>query len=143
MNNEIIEHPSWWKRNWKWAVPAGGCLSIIIVVVALIVGGVYTLAQGVKENSGHDAALLRAQENSLVIDAIGTPIESDGFGNYTISIKNGVRTANATIPIEGPEGEAVIEVSTRGKGDNLVYEVLEVIITETGETIDLREPIKD
>lgn len=143
MNNELIEHPSWWKRNWKWAVPVGGCLTIIIVFIVVAVGGIYTLAQGVKEGSGHDAALKRAQENTQVIEALGTPIESDGFGSYNISFDNSIRTAHATIPIQGPEGEATIHVTTRGKGDDLIYEVLEVTITESGEIIDLQERIKD
>ena len=34
MEEEIKQ--SWWKRNWKWALPSGGCLTFLIVIVIFI-----------------------------------------------------------------------------------------------------------
>ncbi len=31
---ENIRKESWFKRNWKWVVPTGGCLLVIIFIIA-------------------------------------------------------------------------------------------------------------
>jgi len=32
MNNELLPEQGWWKRNWSWAVPVGGCLTVLIII---------------------------------------------------------------------------------------------------------------
>ncbi|WP_405251317.1 cytochrome c oxidase assembly factor Coa1 family protein [Dokdonia sp. Asnod3-C12] len=135
--NELIERPSWWKRNWKWAVPAGGCLTIIIIAVVLIVGGAFAFANKIKTASGSDEALIQVQSNQEVIAVLGTPIESDGFGSFNISINNGVKRSNATTPIKGPNGTGVIHIITSGEDDEKVYEVYNVTIDGSDQVIEL------
>lgn len=135
--NELIEHPSWWKRNWKWAVPAGGCLTIIIIAVVLIVGGAFAFANKIKTASGSDEALIQVQSNQEVIAVLGEPIESDGFGSFNISINNGEKRSNATTPIKGPNGTGVIHIITSGEDDEKVYEVYNVTIDGSDQVIEL------
>jgi hypothetical protein len=135
--NELIERPSWWKRNWKWAVPAGGCLTIIIIAVVLIVGGAFAFANKIKTASGSDEALIQVQSNQEVIAVLGTPIESDGFGSFNISINNGEKRSNATTPIKGPNGTGVIHIITSGEDDEKVYEVYNVTIDGSDQVIEL------
>ncbi|WP_405221154.1 cytochrome c oxidase assembly factor Coa1 family protein [Dokdonia sp. Asnod1-B02] len=135
--NELIERPSWWKRNWKWAVPAGGCLTIIIIAVILIVGGAFAFANKIKTASGSDEALIQVQSNQEVIAVLGTPIESDGFGSFNISINNGEKRSNATTPIKGPNGTGVIHIITSGEDDEKVYEVYNVTIDGSDQVIEL------
>ena len=135
--NELIERPSWWKRNWKWAVPAGGCLTIIIIAVVLIVGGAFAFANKIKTASGSDEALIQVQSNQEVIAVLGTPIESDGFGSFNISINNGVKRSNATTPIKGPNGTGVIHIITSGEDDEKVYEVYNVTVDGSDQVIEL------
>ena len=108
MNNELIEQPSWWKRNWKWALPTGGCLGIVIIFIAVIFFGVSKVVSSVKEQTNYDDVLAQVQQNQQVISVLGEPIEQNGIGSYNISITNGDRSANAVIPIKGPNGEAEI-----------------------------------
>jgi len=140
MSNEIIEQPSWWKRNWKWALPVGGCLTVIILGIVLVVGGAFAFMSKVKTASGSDAALLAAQKNQEVIAILGEPIESNGFGSFNISYKNSTKTADASTPIKGPNGTATIYISTTGDDDDLVYEIYNVTIDDTGEIIELDRP---
>jgi hypothetical protein len=135
--NELIERPSWWKRNWKWAVPAGGCLTIIIIAVVLIVGGAFAFANKIKTASGSDEALIQVQSNQEVIAVLGEPIESDGFGSFNISINNGEKRSNATTPIKGPNGTGVIHIITSGEDDEKVYEVYNVTIDGSDQVIEL------
>lgn len=136
--NELIERPSWWKRNWKWAVPVGGCVTVIIIGIVIIAAGAYTFATKMKTASGSDAALIAAQSNQELIAILGEPIESDGFGNINISIKNSVKTSNVTVPIKGPNGEATIHIISQGEGDDRVYEVYNVTIDGSNQVIDLQ-----
>lgn len=135
--NELIDQPSWWKRNWKWAVPVGGCMTIIIVGIIFIAVGAYTFASKIKDASGSDAALIEAQSNQELIAILGEPIESNGFGSFNVSIKDGTKTANSTTPIKGPNGEATINIVTRGEGDDKVYEVYNVTINGSDQVIEL------
>ncbi len=135
--NELIERPSWWKRNWKWAVPVGGCLSVIIIAVVLIVGGAFAFANKIKTASGSDEALIQVQSNQEVIAVLGEPIESDGFGSFNISINNGEKRSNATTPIKGPNGTGVIHLITSGEDDKKVYEVYNVTIDGSDQVIEL------
>ena len=135
--NELIEKPSWWKRNWKWAVPVGGCLSIVVIGVILIVGGVFAFANKIKTASGSDEALAQVQSNQEVIAVLGEPIESDGFGSFNISFNNGEKRTNATTPIKGPNGTGVIHIITIGEDDKKVYEVYNVTIDGSDQVIEL------
>ncbi|AEE18901.1 cytochrome oxidase complex assembly protein 1 [Dokdonia sp. Hel_I_63] len=135
--NELIERPSWWKRNWKWAVPVGGCLTVIIIAVVLIVGGAFAFANKIKTASGSEEALIQVQSNQEVIAVLGEPIESDGFGSFNISFNNGEKRTNATTPIKGPNGTGVIHLITSGEDDKKVYEVYNVTIDGSDQVIEL------
>lgn len=138
--NELIEHPSWWKRNWKWAVPVGGCLTTVIVGIVLIVGGAFAFANKIQTASGSDQALIQAQSNQELITILGEPIESDGFGSFNVSIDNGVKTSNATKPIKGPNGKATINLSTHEEDDQIIYDVYNVTINGSDQVIELSPP---
>tara|TARA_R110002020_G_scaffold303939_2_gene519556 strand:- start:207723 stop:208178 length:456 start_codon:yes stop_codon:yes gene_type:complete len=139
-NNELIEKErSWWSRNWKWVVPTGGCLTIILLAIILLGTAVFGFVSEVKKGTGADDAFEIARVNKRVQTELGEPIEKDGFGSYNVSINNGHKTAEAKIPIRGPKGEATLYVKTSGSDDDKTYEILEVQVEDTGERIDIRE----
>ncbi|RMB56417.1 hypothetical protein EAX61_14360 [Dokdonia sinensis] len=142
-DNELVEQPSWWKRNWKWAVPVGGCLTIIILFITVIGIGAAGIISSVKENTNHDEVLAKVQTEQEVIDALGEPIETNGIGSYNINISNGNRSAKAVVPIKGPKGNGEIYVTTTGPKENLVYEQLEVYIFDEDRIIPLLEVTDD
>lgn len=135
--NDLVEQPSWWKRNWKWALPAGGCLTIIVLGIVLVVGGAFAFASKIKTATGTDQALIIAQENPTLIEILGEPIESDGFGNLNIAIKNGEKTTNVTVPIKGPKGIGTIHMSSTGGDNNRTYEIFNVTIDGSDEVVEL------
>jgi len=141
-NNQLIERPSWWKRNWKWAMPVGGCLTVIIITIVLFVGGIFALADQIKTSTGSDQALLDAQQNPEIIAILGEPIESNGFGQFNVSINNGVKTSNSSTPIKGPKGEGVIQISSREENGETVYDLYIFTAEGSDDVIDLT-PRKD
>lgn len=142
-DNELAEQPGWWKRNWKWAVPVGGCLTIIILFIAIIGFGAIGIINSVKENTNHDEVIARVQTEKEVTDILGEPIETNGIGSYNISISNGNRSAKAVVPIKGPNGKGEIYVTTTGPKENPVYEQLEVYIFDEDRIIQLLDKAPD
>ncbi|MAW95775.1 MULTISPECIES: cytochrome c oxidase assembly factor Coa1 family protein [unclassified Leeuwenhoekiella] len=139
MNELETEPRSWWSRNWKWVVPLGGCFTIIIGGILLLGTAIFGFFSSVKSSTGADEILLMAQTNPQVIEALGEPIEEDGIGSYSVKINNGHKTSEVTLPISGPKSSATLNVKSSGEDDNRVYEVFEIYVDETGETIDLRD----
>src|SRR5437773_12511954 len=73
-----MPQPNWFGRNWKWVVPVGCLLPV------LLVGGcglmVFFFATGImKQSDAYKIALARAQTNPAVIEAIGSPISQTGI----------------------------------------------------------------
>ncbi len=142
-NNELIERPSWWKGNWKWVVPAGGCLTLLIIGIVVIVGGVFALTNKIKSETGSDAALLAAQQNSELIRILGEPIEKNGFGGFNISIDGDTQTSNSIIPIKGPNGTASITISTHQENNKTMYDVYLITIDDSDQEIDLKPLLEE
>ncbi|PKA82716.1 cytochrome oxidase complex assembly protein 1 [Ulvibacter sp. MAR_2010_11] len=140
---ENIPHKNWFGRNWKWVVPTGGCLVAIILFVVFagtLVMGVTSL---LTDSDPYKEAMSKAQENELVVAAIGEPIEQDGMTMGSLNYNNGEGQANLSIPIKGPKGEAVLSVFANKPGDEWIYHLLEVQIKNSGETISLLAPETD
>lgn len=130
---------SWFNRNWKWAVPTGGCLLIVILIV--VFAG--TLFVGVsslfKESVPYQEALNRAKANELVIDAMGEPIETTGMISGNVHYEGNEGQAQLSIPIKGPDGSGTIKVDADKSGNTWTYHVLEVVVDGEQEHIPLLE----
>lgn len=138
MNNELVPQPSWWKRNWKWALPVGGCLTLIIVAVVLIVSLFYGITSAIEESQPHTYALELVNKDEEAIELLGSPIEKDGLGQSNFNWNNGNKTSNLVIPIMGPKGKGTLYVDARGVDDNWTYDKIELIISDN-EPMDLLE----
>jgi hypothetical protein len=135
MNNELIEEPSWWKRNWKWVIPVGGCFTIIILFMALIGAGIFGVSKMFTGSEPYTYALEQVQSNEQVIELLGEPIETNGIMQGSINFSNNEGNANISIPIKGPNGEGKIYVVGEKRNDTWTYSELEVRINN--EVINL------
>lgn len=142
MNELEPEKRSWLSKNWKWALPLGGCLTIIIGGIIVLGTAIFGFFSSVKSSSGSEKALQLAQQNPQVIEILGEPIEEDGIGNFSVHINNGLKTSEITLPIKGPKGEASLHVKSRGSDDHTVYEIFELQVYETEELIDLKDSVE-
>lgn len=133
---EDVQQKSWFSRNWGWVL-GGGCLTLIIIVVAVIGGVIYKVADSIKESEPYTYAYEAAIENEKVIAYLGIPIETDGIGNTNYKYSNGNTTASLTIPISGPKGKGKIVVVGNKVDSEWQYEELYVLIKNTQTKINL------
>jgi len=133
-NNEPVKK-DWFTRNWKWFVPTG-CLSIIIITGAFISALFFGVNSLIKNSDAYATAIHIAQKNTLVIEKLGIPIESDGIASGSINTTSYKGNCNLEIPIKGPKGTAVLFVVGEKKV-KWKYSEMSVYINATDEEIDL------
>jgi len=136
---EIEERKGWFGRNWKWAVPTGGCLLIIILLVVFAGSLFFGITSMMSDSQAYQDSMEAAQKNEALIELIGEPIEPNGYNGGSLNYDNGIKSAELNIPIKGPNGEANIFVVGEGINDNWTYQTMEVHIEGTREIIDLLE----
>jgi hypothetical protein len=136
---EIEERKGWFGRNWKWAVPTGGCLLIIILIVVFFGSLIFGITSMMTDSQAYQDAMAAAQKNEALIELLGEPIEPNGVNGGSWNISNGIKSAELTIPIKGPNGEATIFVVGEGINDSWTYQTMEVHIEDSREIIDLLE----
>ncbi|MEM7084851.1 MAG: cytochrome c oxidase assembly factor Coa1 family protein [Bacteroidota bacterium] len=136
---EIEQRKGWFGRNWKWAVPTGGCLLIIILLVVFAGSLFFGITSMMTDSQAYQDSMEAAKNNDALIELLGEPIETNGVSGGSLNINNGIKSAELSIPIKGPEGEATIFVVGRGMNDNWSYETMEVHIEGSREIIDLLE----
>ena len=127
---------SWFSRNWGWLL-GGGCLSIIVVVVLVIVGAFYKISDSISGSEPYTYAFSQAIENEEVIGFLGEPIESDGMGSTSYRTTNGKSTVSLTIPIKGAIDEGEIIVEAEKINNEWAYNTLYVKIDGESELIYL------
>lgn len=138
MNNELVAYPSWWKRNWKWAVPLGGCVSLIVVFILFIGSIFYGVTTVLEESQPYEYALEKINQDEEITNTLGSPIEKDGMIQGSYNNNNGNKTADMKIPISGPKGSGTLFVEATGENGDWTYNVIRVEIKDN-EHIDLLE----
>jgi hypothetical protein len=119
----------------------GGCL-VLLVLAGLVGGGIALLVFGaIKDSDVYQTALKAAQDSPQVQAALGTPIEAGMMVGGSLATNNGDGTADLTFSISGPNGGGTVSAkASKPSGGAWEYSVLQVIVTSTGEVIDLRNP---
>ncbi|TSE10116.1 MULTISPECIES: cytochrome c oxidase assembly factor Coa1 family protein [Aquimarina] len=134
---DTIEHKSWFARNWGWAVPLGGCLTIIILFFVFLGSVIFGVSELITQSTPSQDAIAKVNEDDYVINILGEPIETNGIMNGSLSYENNVGSADISIPIKGPNGEAQLYVVGTKLNDQWTYKEMYVIIDATNEQIDL------
>ena len=131
-----VQQVSWWRRNWKWAVPVG-CLGLLVILAGAGVGIFWLVMSFIKSSDVYVEALGRAQNNPQVIQALGTPITGKFFCSGSINVSGASGNADLSIPIAGPKGEAtiyVVAIKSEGKWE---YQKMKVVVVNPAASIDL------
>lgn len=133
---------NWFQRNWKWAIPSFGCLTIIVVFVLLFSAMVSKVTDMFKDSVPYSVSMETLQKNELVIEKLGEPIEPNGMFQGNINYENDEGTADLKIPVKGPKGEASLLVIAEKKGEHWTYQTMNVSFKDSDETINLIEDLK-
>ena len=135
MNNELVPQPSWWKRNWKWVVPVGGCLTLIGVFIFLVGSVFFGVTKILTDSQPYEYAFELINQDEQIIELLGSPIEKDGMVKGNINWHNGNKSANMAIPVAGPKGEGTLYIKATGQDEEWNYEEIRVEIFD--ENINL------
>lgn len=131
--NEVRKN--WWDRNWKWFVPTG-CLGLL-VLFGLFIGGIFFgVTSMMKESDAYKGAMTEVQHNKLVIEKLGSSIESDGMTSGSINVSGNAGNCDLQIPIKGSKGTGTVFVVAEKRG-GWKYSEMAVYIDATKEEIDL------
>lgn len=132
---------SWWKRNWKWVVPTGGCLTIIIAI-SFISYGVYKATDFFSENSSLFAfvgVIQEVQQSEEVQTALGKPIRFDDLQDDTYDPTGDQNNLDLSFEIQGQDSDASVRVIADKTEDGWDYTTFTVTVKETGKIIDLKD----
>lgn len=132
---------SWWSRNWKWALPVGCLLPLLLcggglaVFFFVIYGAVST---SIKSSDAYETGMAQARANPDVRAALGEPIESGFWISGSISVNGPAGNVDVSIPVSGPRGSGTLYiVGTRNAG-RWQYSTMEVEIPNRAGRIDVR-----
>lgn len=134
-NELIVDKRNWWGRNWKWFVPTG-CLSLIVLFALFLVGIFFEVTSIIKDSDAYKESMALVQENKIVKEKLGSPIETDGMVSGSINAMNETRNCDVQIPIKGPKGKGTLFVVGEKRG-KWKYSEMSVYIKNTDEKIDL------
>ncbi len=128
--------PSWWQRNWKWAVPVivlstlGSCGAC----VALLVGGV---TGAIKSTDVYTDAVRLAQRDVRVMAALGEPIDTGFLPSGSVEVSGSSGSAEMAVALKGPRGEGTLYIKAEKSVGRWQYEILEVEVPGAPERIQL------
>src|ERR1700682_6229442 len=128
---------NWWSRNWKWVVPVG-CLVPIVLGSGLVLLVVSLVFGALKSSDAYTQALSKAKANDEVRALLGEPIQA-GFwvsGNFQVNGPSG--HADFSIPLSGPKGSATLYATAIKSAGRWEFTVLEVAPKGSDARIDLR-----
>ena len=113
------QEKSWFQKNWWWAVPGCGCLSILLLG-AITCGGLgFFGLQKLDEinNEVFGAAIEQAKSHPAVIEVTGEPIDVDFGGSFSIRMEGGKSVGERDARLSGPDGSGrlFIEMIKRGE----------------------------
>ena len=132
----------WFVRNWKWVVPTGGCLGIIIFII-VIAGAMFSSITSLFENSTpYQEAMITLKNNPEVIELLGEPIEIEGGIKGGINIQNDGGNATFEIPVKGPKEKALYSVVAQKVNGEWSYLVLNIFVEDSHQEIDLLKSTK-
>jgi len=129
---------NWFQRNWLWLIPSG-CLVLIIVFVLFIGGIVYGAFSMVKESVPYEEAIAKMNQNELVIEALGTPVETSTLFEGNFSFTNGKSNIDVIVPVSGTKSKGMLFIvgHKSDEDEDWDYKKLEVVLSAEKDTINL------
>ena len=97
---------------------------------------VFFFATGLmKQSDAYKIALARAQANSAVIEAIGSPISQTGIVSGNSNVNGPTGEANLSVPLSGPKGKATLYVEAKKSAALWMFQTMVVKIEQTASAL--------
>ena len=141
--DELIEHESWWKRNWKWFVPVFGILLLFVVAIGASPMGIRIsdIAKIYADPYLMDNALMKAHENKEVIGLLGTlePINGMDIMQGIVNYSNNDTTIEIYVQIKGSKGSGRMRVFADWNKNKWKYNNISIISKKLKDPIVVLE----
>lgn len=92
------------------AIIGCGCLTLILVAVAVIGLIVWGASKAMKSAEPYKASIEAVQNNAAANEALGSPIEPGFIPSGSFNYNNGEGSVDFSIPVSGPKGKGTIRV---------------------------------
>jgi hypothetical protein len=131
--------PSWFARNWKWAVLLG--VVVALLLLASFVGGIFLIVETAFQHSGcYTEALTRARSNPEVSEKIGEPLQAGWLAVGSVNQSGASGDADLSVPISGPKGKGTLYLVAKKSAGQWNFEKLQVAVAGETQRIDLLKP---
>ncbi|WP_299766910.1 cytochrome c oxidase assembly factor Coa1 family protein [uncultured Dokdonia sp.] len=137
MEEEIRQ--SWWKRNWKWALPSGGCLTILIII-AIIIGVTFNSLAKSTSIVAYINVVTELQGNTEVAQALGKPIEILEEGYDPEVSKDHL---DVQMQLDGQKADGTLIVKADKIDGKWVYSMCTITVEGTNQVIDIKDALND
>lgn len=137
MEEEIKQ--SWWKRNWKWALPSGGCLTILIII-AIIIGVTFNSLAKSTSIVAYINVVTELQANAEVAQALGKPIEILEEGYDPEVSKDHL---DVQMQLDGQKADGTLIVKADKIDGKWVYSMCIITVEGTNQVIDIKDALND
>lgn len=137
MEEEIRQ--SWWKRNWKWALPSGGCLTILIIIAVIVITSIRTISKS-SSIMAFINVVTELQSNAEVAEALGKPIE---IRDETYDPEASPDHLDLEMKLEGQKADGTLVVKADKIDGKWVYTVFTITIKGTDQALDLTKSLND
>lgn len=128
--------PGWFARNWKWLLPAG--ILLLLLLFATFVGGIlFIVESSFRHSDCYVQALARARADPRVVEKIGQPIEAGWTASGNINVSGASGDADISIPIRGPKGKGTLYLVAKKSAGQWEFQTLQVEVAGESERIDL------
>ena len=134
---EQVQQKGWFGRNWMWVVPVGGCLTIILLFIFGIGAAIFGVSEVMKGSAPYELAVGEAMHNEELIAILGEPIETNGIMQGNLNFKNGSGSADISIPLKGPNGEATVFIKGEKEDGQWTYDEFYILLESNNERINL------
>ena len=131
-----VQKRSWWHRNWKWVIPVGCLVPIIIcgggaaLFMSLILGTM-------KSSEAYGQSLAQVKADTAIQAALGTPVEAGFMVWGNVSLEGSSGHAELSYSVSGPDDSGQVFTIADKTGGGWQFTMLDVQIASTGDRIDL------
>ena len=141
--NELIEHKSWWSRNWKWFIPLITVLLIgmIIISTSKVGESISDITKAYADVSIYENAIEKAQQNEQVKELLGElkPIGNMAIVEGSVIYSSNNNSVDMSLRIKGSKGKGKIDISADRNESEWNYKKINIRINEPKQTITIIE----
>lgn len=139
MDNDLVEQKNWFKRNWKWFVPA--TVVFIFVLVFFLTsnsqGNLTDVVYAYNDAALYEKAIEKSNSNKRVLQTIGIiqPIDKLAILEGNAAYSNDKNMVKLSLRIKGYKENGKLDIIAKKLGSEWIYKKIIVRTKKSKEEI--------